>query len=394
MTRPTRPFTRRTFLGSIGMAVTGYTAGCIDTTDDDTDAALAIETVATGFDQPWALAMHPTAPELFVTELGGRLSIVDRTDGTTTELDGLPAIAVGGQGGLLDIELEPGFDDGGWLYLTYVGSDGNGGRSTHLGRARFDREGATLTEFEVLYVVEPFRGGTRHFGSRVVFDDDGMLVFTSGDRGDGTFTEEHPSQDTTTAIGSTVRLTPDGDIPGDNPFVDDPRALDELYTTGHRNPQGLTVHPETGELWQSEHGEHDGDMLHLLEAGGNYGWPIAHTGCAYGSTDPVGDNPFERDDIVNPVYHWECTTGGFPPAGMTFYDGEAFPAFEGDLFVGNLAGEYLGRFTVDGREVEEVDPLLAGEGWRIRDVAVDPDDGHLYVAIDAEDTELIRFVPA
>lgn len=401
--------TRRRFLAAIGAFGTASVPGCLD--DDDgsvepsetptpkatptqtpTSNGYRVETVVDGFSHPWGMAVVPGEASLLVTELGGTLSLVDSSDGTITPIDGVPEVHASGQGGLLDVEVHPDTQTAPVVYLTYVATDGDGASATHLARGRLDLESGSLDDTEVLYVVEPFSGGTQHYGSRVVVDD-GYVYLTSGDRGDKTFDESHQSQDLTTGIGSTIRLTDDGAIPEDNPFVDDPAALDELYSYGHRNAQGLTIHPETGALWSSEHGERDGDALHIIESGGNYGWPIAHTGCAYGTTDPVGDDPFDRDDIVEPVYHWPCTSGGFPPAGMTFYNGEAFADWQGDLFVGNLAGRYLGRFNVEGREVEEVDALLADRGWRIRDVTVEPDTGHLLVAVDDDPAPLIRIVP-
>jgi glucose/arabinose dehydrogenase len=220
---------------------------------------------------------------------------------------------------------------------------------------------------------------------------------------------DHVAQDLTNDLGTILRFEPDGSIPADNPFVDseersssgsrsqpgdDPspeEARDAIYSYGHRNPQGLTVHPGTGALWESEHGERDGDEINVIEAGGNYGWPVATYACEYGTDQPVGDSPDEREDLISPVYYWACGSGGFPPAGMTFYDGP-IEGWQGDLFVGNLAGTYLGRFSVDGTDVTEREPLLADRGWRIRAVETGP-AGHLYVAVDAGSAPLVRLTP-
>ncbi len=373
-----------------------------DTADDDSDAnephRFEVETVADGFDQPWGLEFLPDDSRMLVTELPGTLSLLDREEGTVEELSGTPEVFDPGQGGLLDVTIHPDFPDESWVYLTYSVVDDEEDSTTALGRGRLDIEGGALEEFEELYAVEPFVYSASHYGSRVIFGEDGMVYVTVGDRQFKNFDEDHVSQDTTNAIGTTLRLEPDGSVPDDNPFVDDDDVIDEIYTYGHRNAQGMTVHPDTGDIWQSEHGEEDGDEINIIYGGENYGWPVTHTGCEYGTDDPVGEDPFERDDIVDPVYYWECNTGGFPPAGATFYDGEAFPNWQGDLFVGNLAGAYLGRFTVedpasDDVTVEEVDPLLEDEGWRIRDVAVAPDTGYLYVAIDEDDAPIVRLVP-
>ncbi|MDG5758725.1 PQQ-dependent sugar dehydrogenase [Natronococcus sp. A-GB1] len=386
---------RRTILAASGGALSVTVAGCAGVleTGDGGDDNLAVEEVAGGFEHPWSLSVVPDESRLLVTEREGYLSVLDLDDGDVEDVDGTPDVYAEGQGGLLDAAFHPEFPDEPWLYLTYATVDGDGESTTALGRGELDLEAGSLEGFEQLYAVEPFVDSTQHYGSRVVFGDDGAVYATVGDRGSKEFGLDHYSQDTSTAIGSTLRLEPDGSIPDDNPFLDDEDVLDELYSYGHRNAQGMTVHPETGELWQSEHGEEDGDMLRIVEAGANHGWPIAHYGCEYGTDDPVGDGFDERDDVVDPVYYWECNSGGFPPAGMSFYNGDAFEEWEGDLFVGNLAGEYLGRFTVDGTDVEEVDPLLEGQGWRIRDVVTHPETGALYVAVDDADAPVVRLTP-
>ena len=375
----------------------GAVAGCLGVLQGD-DFPGEVETVADGFVHPWALEFVPDESRLLVTEREGQLNLLDRDDGTVDAVEGTPDVYAAGQGGLLDVAIHPDYPDEPWVYLTYSATNDDGESATHLGRGRLEPGETALEAFERLHVAEPFVDSSGHFGSRVVFGPDEMVYVTTGDRQSKEFGPDHVSQDTTNELGATLRLEPDGSVPDDNPFADGEGtngddAADAIYSYGHRNAQGMTVHPETGEIWQSEHGEEDGDELNVLEAGGNYGWPVAHTGCEYGTTDPVGDDPFDRDDVVDPVYHWECTSGGFPPAGMTFYDGDAFPDWQGDLFVGNLAGEYLGRFAVDGTDVEETGELLADRGWRIRDVAVAPDTGHVYVAVDAEDAPVIRLIP-
>ncbi len=399
--------TIQTLLAGGGIAL----AGCLSSdelpnTGDSTDESLSIESVGNDRTRPWGLAFIPDTTELLVTERDpGELILLDYEDESETTLDGIPTVDARGQGGLLDVDVytdkadaESGDEDEVWVYLTYSAGNDDGETATHLGRGQLDREGNQLAAFEQLHVAESFEDSTGHYGSRVVVGPDEHLYMTTGDRQFKDFGPNHISQDTTNENGTTLRLTLDGSIPDDNPFVDDPEVVDSIYTYGHRNAQGMTVRPETGELWQSEHGEEDGDELNIIVEGGNYGWPVTHTGCEYGTDEPVGERPEERDDVVNPVYYWECGTGGFPPAGMSFYDGDAFPEWQGDLFVGNLAGQYLGHFTVDGEgvddvTVEEQEPLLADEGWRIRDVAVEPDSGELYVAIDAESQPLVRLVP-
>ncbi|ARS91912.1 glucose dehydrogenase [Natrarchaeobaculum aegyptiacum] len=380
----------------MGGGLTAALAGCVDALETSVDDPFAVETVVDGLAHPWAMAIVPGDSRLLVTEREGRLSLVDREGGSHTEVDGAPVVYVTGQGGLLDVALHPDFPDDPRVYLTYSIANDDGESTTAVGRARLeadDGDDPELTDGTELYVAEPWLDSSGHFGSRAVFGPDDRLYVSVGDRREDGFDAEHVSQDRSNDLGTTLRLEPDGSIPDDNPFVDDEDAVDAIYTYGHRNAQGMTVHPETDELWQSEHGEEDGDELNVLEAGSNYGWPIAHYGCAYGTDEPIGDEPADRDDVVDPVYYWKCGSGGFPPAGMTFYDGDTFPEWQGDLLVGNLAGQYLGRFSVDGTDVSEKDRLLEGRGWRIRDVVVAPDTGDVYVAVDDGDAPIVRLTP-
>ncbi|QSB13132.1 PQQ-dependent sugar dehydrogenase [Natronosporangium hydrolyticum] len=358
------------------------------------DTELVVETVVDGLDGPWGLAFLPDGEQLLVTQSAGILSVVDSSTGEIDDISGVPEVATGGQGGLLDVALDPDYPEAPWVYLTYSAADDSGGTTTtHLARGQLDLAEQQLDQVEVLYVAEPFLQSTAHYGSSIVFDDDGYLFMTVGDRGYKNF-DDHPAQDPSTPIGTTLRLEPDGSVPADNPFVDDPEVADEIYSYGHRNIQGLTVHPETGEIWASEHGEQDGDEINVLEAGGNFGWPVATTACEYGTDTPLGEWPDEVEGTVEPVFYWECGSGGFPPAGLTFYTGDEFPQWQDDLLVGGLASEYLARLTVAGDQVEEAEPLLADEGWRIRDVAVGPHDGAIYVAVDGSDAPLLRLVNA
>jgi glucose/arabinose dehydrogenase len=394
----TEGHTRRRVLAAGATALAA--AGCLEngSSPDGSDSAEAfeVERVAEGFSNPWGFSFLPEG-ELLVTERerdgAGRLNLVDRETGDSEQVPGVPEVFTPGQGGLLDVTVHPAFPDERWVYLTYSARNAGNRSATHLGRARLDRTTPRLDAFELLHVARPFVRSNGHFGSRVIFGPDGAVYMTSGDRQFKNFGPDHVAQDRSNDLGATLRLRPDGSVPPDNPFVDDPGASDAIYSYGHRNSQGMTVHPETGAIWQSEHGENAGDELNIIEAGGNYGWPVADTGCEYGSSDPVGDPPAERPGTVAPVYTWECGTDGFPPAGATFYDGDAFPGWQDDLFVGNLAGQYLGRFAVDGREVEERDPLLANRGWRVREVAVAPDTGSLYAAVDDETGPIVRLVP-
>ncbi|WP_434521252.1 PQQ-dependent sugar dehydrogenase [Halorubrum sp. AS12] len=369
--------------------------------DDGADVDYEIETVAEGFENPWGLAFLPDDGRLLVTERPGRLSLVDPADGTVEGVAGAPEVFAEGQGGLLDVAVHPDYHDDPRVYLTYAAANDAGEAATHVGSGRLALDGGdapALDEFEPIRVAEPFRDSANHFGSRAAFGPEGALFVTVGDRRDTDFGPDHVSQDRSNELGATLRLTADGDAHPENPFVDNPDAADALYSYGHRNPQAIAVRPETGAVWQCEHGEEDGDEINATERGGNYGWPIASEACRYGTDDPVAPGHDERDDVIAPVHYWPCGSGGFPPSGAVFYDGEAFPEWRGDLLAGTLAAQYLGRFTVDGAgrdaTVTERDPLLDDRGWRMRAVAVEPTTGHLYVAVDDGDAPVARIVPA
>jgi len=412
--RPRLPTVRRRrYLSVAAAALTGSVAGCVGTgTGDGDDGAgtsddggdgpsdgerasggFRVEPVVSGLAYPWAVAPLPDESALLVTERPGRLRAVDLETGDAERVEGTPEVFARGQGGLLDAAIHPDYPGERWVYLTYSTADDEGRSTTALGRGRLDRDGPRLTDFERLHAAEPFVRSSGHFGSRVTFRD-GDVYVSVGDRQFKDFGPDHTAQYLGTELGTTLRLRPDGSVPVDNPFVDRPGARDTVYSYGHRNAQGMAVHPETGALWQSEFGERDGDEINVVERGGNYGWPVADNSCEYGSDEPVGDAHDDRSDVVAPAYGWPCGTGGFPPSGTTVYDGRAFPEWRGDLFVGGLASQYLARFAVDGHEVEERASLLADRGWRVRAVAVGPETGHLYVAVDAGDAPVVRLRPA
>ena len=390
---------RRTYLAAAGLAVGSSFAGCLTDSGGEGGASegnslpagVGIETVAEGLAYPWSMAFPPDSDSMLVTERdAGRLLRVDRSDGTTTAISGIPDVDSRSQGGLFDLALQP---DSEWLYFTYAASEG-GKTATHLGRGRLQPGADQLTDVEVVHIAEPFIDDTGHYGGRVEFGPDGLVYMTVGDRQDKDFTQAHVAQQVDNELGATLRLQPTGEAAEDNPFVDREDAVDTIYSYGHRNAEGMTVHPETGDIWQSEFGEQNGDEINIVEQGGNYGWPVADEGCTYGTGEPIGESHDERDDVIAPVYSWPCGEGsGFPPCGMDFYAGTAFPDWEGDLFVGGLASNYVVQFAVDGREVTEKQRLLSDRGWRFRDVAVGPDDA-IYVAIDADPAPIKRLVPA
>ncbi len=368
------------------------TDGAVDPTGTAAGPDIRVETVTTGLKRPWGLAFLPDEDRLLVTERPGRLVAVDRTDGGRSRIDGVPDVFARGQGGLLDVALGPEFADERWVYLTYAVAGRDGRSSSRLGRGRLAADAGRLTGFEVLYTAEPFVRSTGHFGSRVALDDE-YLYATVGDRQFKNFGPAHVAQDPTNDLGTTLRLGHDGTVPSDNPFVGR-EGRDAVYSYGHRNAQGLAIQPGTGAVWESEFGERDGDEINRIEAGGNYGWPVADEGCTYGSGEPIGVSHADRADVVGPALSWPCGSGGFPPSGTTFYDGDAVPDWRGDLFVGGLASRSLARIRVDGDRASEVERLLADRSERLRAVAVAPDTGVLHVAVDAGDAPVLALVPA
>ena len=337
-----------------------------------------VEVLRDDLRHPWGLAFLPDG-DMLVTERGGRLLRITADGADSSPVAGVPEIRVENQGGLLDVVLHPDFDRNSLVYWTYSAPD-DGGARTALARGRL--EGNVLRDVEELFRAEPALPGGRHLGSRLAFDGDGYLFMSVGDRG-----QRDRAQDLSDHVGTVLRLNDDGSAPADNPFVDDDHARPEIYSYGHRNPQGMIVDPDSNALWINEHGPRGGDELNRLQAGTNYGWPEVTLGTEY-SGPPIGVE--EKDGMQPPVHHW---TPSIAPSGMALYTGDAFPQWQGNLFVGALAHTHLARLTMDGDEVVGEERLLDDQGWRIRDVRQGP-DGALYLLVDAREAPLVRLVPA
>ena len=379
---------RRSYLSAVGAGGVISFAGCLG--EPTSQPSVAVETVVEGLTHPWGLAVGGPTDALLVTERDpGRLRRVDTEAGTTTQIKGVPAVDDAGQGGLLDVTWGP---ENTWVYLTYAIATAEGRTTTRLGRGRLAADGTQLTGFEVLYTAEPAVDSAGHYGSRVGFGPEDFLYMTVGDRQFKNFGPDHVAQDLSTDLGTTLRLEADGSIPVDNPFVDNEDARDGIYSYGHRNAQGLDINPETGAIWESEFGESDGDEINRIDRGGNYGWPVADEGCTYDTGEPIGVSHADREDVIAPVFGWPCGEGGPAPSGMAFYDGEMFPKWQGDLFVGGLAGQQLVHLGVDGGDVTAREPLVADRGWRVRAVAVGA-AGAIYLAIDDGSAPIVRLVP-
>jgi len=353
-----------------------------------------VVTVAEGLNGPWSIAFLPGG-DLLVTERSGALRIVRNGNLVAQPVEGVPAVRFGGQGGLMDVVLHPEFESNRLVYLTYSKPNADSSEGTTAvvrGRLENDR----LSGVEEIFEASAWSVGQGHYGSRLAFDHDGYLFVSIGDRQfparDDLYA--HPAQDVTNHIGTILRLHDDGTVPADNPFVGRPDALPEIWSYGHRSPQGLAVHPLTGALWESEHGPQGGDELNLIEPALNYGWPVIGFGVNYGSGAPIHESS-EHEDMEQPIHHW---TPSIATSGLMIYTGDAFPNWQGDFFIGGLAGQQLARVTLDGTEFVSEETLLAGFG-RIRDVRQGP-DGFIYLAIDpargaaAGPTPIVRLEPA
>ncbi|MFO7640492.1 MAG: PQQ-dependent sugar dehydrogenase [Candidatus Competibacteraceae bacterium] len=342
--------------------------------------AFRVSIMTRGLEHPWGLAFLPDGRWL-VTERPGRLRLV-AADGTLDPrpVEGLPAIAAHGQGGLLDVALHPRFTENGWVYLSYA-ARGLGGIGTEVARGRLTDH--RLENVEVLFQQEPKSGGGRHFGSRLMFDWQGYLYITLGDRG-----EMERAQNLNDLAGKIVRLHDDGRIPADNPFVDQAGARPEIYSLGNRNVQGAALHPVTGELWTHEHGPQGGDEVNVIRAGRNYGWPVITYGVEYVIGTKIGEGA-HKPGMEQPLHVW---TPSIAPSGMAFYQGDRFPRWRGDLFVGALRDQMVTRLRLDGEKVVGEERLLEGKLGRIRAVRAGP-DGYLYLLTDARNGVIARLEP-
>lgn len=339
--------------------------------------AFRVDTVVAGLEHPWSVAFLPDGGML-VTERPGRLRVVRDGRLEPEPVAGVPAVHARGQGGLLDVLLHPEHASNRLVYLSYS-KPGPQGATTAVIRGRL--EGSRITDVEEILEARAWGGGRVHFGSRMVFDRDGYLYITVGERG-----ERDRAQDLSRHNGKTLRLHDDGSVPRDNPFVGEEGVLPEIFAYGIRSPQGLTLHPETGELWETEHGPRGGDEINVIRAGRNYGWPVITYGVNYDGTSIT--EVTAREGMEQPLHYW---VPSIATSGIAVYSGAPFPQWRGDVFVGGLAGAHLARIRFAGGRVVETERLLEGVG-RVRDVRVGP-DGLLYVLIDAPDAPLLRLVP-
>jgi glucose/arabinose dehydrogenase len=349
-----------------------------------------VVTVADSLENPWSMAFLPGGDMLF-TERPGRLRIVRKGKLLPTPVEGVPKVRGGGQGGLLEVLPHPSFATNRLLYLTYAkpSADTMQG-TTAVIRGKFEND--RLTDVQEIFEAKVWSEGRGHHGSRLAFDRNGFLFITLGDRQvppSGNL-EAHPAQDLSNHFGKIVRLHDDGRVPADNPFVSRSGALPEIWSYGHRNVQGLAIHPQSGAVFATEHGPQGGDELNLIEPGKNYGWPVIGFGVNYRSGAAIHSGT-HREGMEQPVNVW---VPSIATSGLLFYTGDRFPQWKNSLFVGGMNGEVLSRLTLDGKRVLNEEKLVQRMG-RIRDVRQSP-DGYIYLAIDNRQggkTPIVRLEP-
>ncbi|MGV3742241.1 MAG: PQQ-dependent sugar dehydrogenase [Burkholderiaceae bacterium] len=349
-------------------------------------ASMRTEVVAKGLEHPWGMAFIDNK-QILVTERPGRLRLVQANGELGAPIAGLPEIDAGGQGGLLDILADSGFQKNRTLYFCYA-EPGSGGNSTALASARLSSDAKRLEQVKVLFSQKPKFRSSAHFGCRIVEHKDGSLFLTLGDR----FSRMKDAQTLDTHHGKIVRINKDGSVPADNPFAGGKnggqKALPEIWSFGHRNAQGAALDPD-GKLWMHEHGPQGGDEINQVQPGKNYGWPVITYGENYGG-GKIGEGLTEKAGMEQPVHYW---TPSIAPSGMTFLRSDRYgKAWQGDLFVGSLKFRYLVRMKLSKGKVVEQEQLLHNLEQRIRDVREGP-DGLLYVLTDEDDGQLIRLLP-
>ncbi|KQL58353.1 MULTISPECIES: PQQ-dependent sugar dehydrogenase [Bacillaceae] len=343
----------------------------------ETEAELDVEVVAEGLGVSWGMEEFDTNRLLVTQRDSAELLIVDLEDGSVSDpIEGTPEVNSEGQGGLLDVTIAPDFDESRLVFMTFA-QDIEGGTVTAVGKGVLSDDEASLEDFEVIFQAEPAYEGNLHYGGRIIFDDEDNLFLTTGERSDDPIRER--AQDLDAYLGKVIHITQDGEAVDTNPFIEDEDALDGIYSYGHRNIQGVDFHPETGDLWIVEFGPQAGDELNIIEPGNNYGWPIVSYGIEYsGELINDGISEHEAQGFVEPRYYWDPTSA---PSGMSFYDSDAIPEWENNLFIGGLASSYIARVVIEDDLIVGEERLLTDEGERFRDILV-TEDGALIAITD------------
>jgi glucose/arabinose dehydrogenase len=363
-------------------------AGQTDATERQLNVNFDVVTVVDGINTGWSLAFLPNG-KMLVTERGGNLLVIGSDGSKSPPVTGLPAVDARGQGGLLDVALDPDFATNSVIYWSFAEPQEGGANNTAVARGRFvDGAAPRVEDVQVIYHQVPSLASRAHFGSRLVFAGDKTLYVTQGDR--SSMEGRMQSQNIDGLIGKFVRLNRDGSIPADNPFVGRQGTRPEMWSIGHRNAQGAALHPTTGELWAVEHGARGGDELNIARKGRDYGWPTIAYGIEYQGA-PIPGDITAKDGMEQPIYYWDPVIG---PSGMTFYTADLVPAWKGSLFVGGHATYDLVRLSLDGDRVVGEERLLKDlqPRPRVRDVRQGP-EGALYVLTDSTSGKLLKLVP-
>ena len=327
------------------------------------------QVIVEGIQIPWGFVFLPDG-SILITEKKG--DIIQYKNGQKIHIEGAPDVYNRGQGGLLDVELHPNYSENGWIYITYSSTTGEGnGGNTALMRAKIT--GNRLTSKEVLYKASPNTTKGQHFGSRIAFDKEGFLYFSAGERG----ARDINPQDITRDNGKIYRLNDDGSVPPDNPFTNKPNAVKAIYSYGHRNPQGMILNPETGEIWVHEHGPRGGDEINIIKKGANYGWPVLTYGENYNGSTITNER--SRPEMEDPIFYW---LPSIAPSGFAYISSDKFPELKGDLLVGSLKFQYLEHLVLKGKKIEKREKILEGVG-RVRDINQAP-DGNIYIAVEGK----------
>lgn len=335
-----------------------------------TTLAYKATVITSALASPWGIVMLPDG-RFLVTEKAGRMRIVSSSGSVSEPVTGIPEVNASGQGGLLGLCLDPDFASNRMVYWSFS----EPGSLTAIAKGRLSADERTFENVTVIYRATPAYGGANHYGGRVIFDRSGNLLVSTGERSD--LATRAQAQSLNSGLGKIIRITTNGQPANGNPFAGQAGARPELYSIGHRNPQGIALHPVTGDLWQSEHGPRGGDELNRVQPGADYGWPTITYGIEY-SGQRVGEGIQQKEDMMQPVYYWDPVIS---PSGMTFYSGDRIPEWKNSLFIGALSGMHIVRLVIEDNKVIGEERLLANENQRFRDIT-QGQDGALYAITD------------
>ncbi|WDF54434.1 PQQ-dependent sugar dehydrogenase [Mucilaginibacter sp. KACC 22063] len=338
-----------------------------------TKTELSVSVLNSSLDRPWAICNLPDG-RFLITQKGGKLIILTNDGKTSKQVSGLPSVVDDGQGGLLDVNIDPQFSSNRMVYWDYA-EQASGGTLLAIAKGKLSADESKLENVQVIYRAQPAYNGGLQFGSRIVFDQQGNLFVTTGERGANDIRVK--AQDLSAAIGKVLHLTKDGKAVPGGPFANTPNALPEIYAYGLRSPEGMAWNPQTNELFEAEFGPRGGDEINVIEAGKNYGWPVITYGIEY-SGEKVGEGIQQKSGMEQPIYYWDPVIS---PSGITFYNSDVIPEWKGNLFIGALSGSHICRLVLNGHKVVGEERLLADKGERFRALTVGK-DGALYAVTD------------